>query len=115
MNEDIETVENIDPAVYKEILRNTDKKNYVNKNERILRKTMVELVKSGKATFLFIRDDESRTYWGNIVKEASAIVEKRREAWRLYEVKMAAWERLSEDDRKALKIRKPTKPRYKEA
>lgn len=106
-----EEIENIDSDVYAEILRNTDKKNFVNKNERILRKTIVELVKNGKATFLFIRDDETRTYWGSLVKEASIKVEKRREAWRKYEVKQAAWDRLSEEDRKILKIRKPTKPR----
>lgn len=106
-----EDIENIHPDIYEEILRNTEKKNYVNKNERILRKTIVELVKTGKATFLFIRDDETRAYWGKIVKEASTKVEKRREAWRIYEIKQAAWDRLSEDDRKILKLRKPTPPK----
>lgn len=108
MNEEIE---NIDPDIFAEILRNTDRKNAINLGERVLRKTMVELVKSGKATFLFIRDDESRNYWSKIVKEASAKVEKRREAWRIYEMKQSVWDRLSEEDRKILKIRKPTKPR----
>lgn len=108
MNEEIE---NIDPDIFAEILRNTDRKNAINLGERVLRKTMVELVKSGKATFLFIRDDESRNYWSKIVKEASAKVEKRREAWRIYEMKQNVWDRLSEEDRKILKIRKPTKPR----
>lgn len=111
MNEEYENIENIDPDIYAEILRNTDKKNYVNINERVLRKAIVELVKSGKATFLFIRDDEARSYWGKLVKEASAKVEKRREAWRIYEMKQSVWDRLSEDDRKILKIRKPAKPR----
>ena len=109
MNEDTEL--QIDAEVYEEILRNTDKKNYVNQNERILRKTMVALVKSGHATFLFLRDDESRNWWGKIVKQANATVEKRREAWRIYEIKKNAWDRLSEEDRKILKIRKPTMPR----
>lgn len=108
MNEEIE---NIDPDIFAEILRNTDRKNAINLGERVLRKTMVELVKSGKATFLFIRDDESRNYWSKLVKEASAKVEKRREAWRIYEMKQNVWDRLSEEDRKILKIRKPTKPR----
>lgn len=108
MNEEIE---NIDPDIFAEILRNTDRKNAINLGERVLRKTIVELVKSGKATFLFIRDDESRNYWSKLVKEASAKVEKRREAWRIYEMKQNVWDRLSEEDRKILKIRKPTKPR----
>lgn len=101
----------IAPEVFNEILRNTDKRNYVNLNERILRKTMVALVKSGHATFLFLRDDESRNWWSKIVKQASTTVEKNREAWRIYEIKQRAYDRLSEEDRKILNLRKPTKPR----
>jgi hypothetical protein len=101
----------IAPEVFDEILRNTEKKNYVNVNERILRKSMVALVKSGHASFLFLRDDESRDWWSKIVKQASATVEKRKEAWRVYEIKQKAWDRLSEEDRKILKIRKPTAPK----
>jgi hypothetical protein len=101
----------IAPEVYEEILRNTEKKNYVNQTERILRKSMVSLVKSGHATFLFLRDDESREWWSKTVKVAAATVEKNREAWRVYEIKQRAWDRLSEDDRKILKLRKPTMPK----
>ncbi len=32
------------------------------------------------------------------VKTAAATVEKRREAWRVYEIKQRAWDRLSEDE-----------------
>ena len=106
-----ETELQIAPEVYEEILRNTEKKNYVNVNERILRKAMVSLVKSGHASFLFLRDDESRDWWAKTVKVAAATVEKRKEAWRVYEIKQRAWDRLSEDDRKILKLRKPTAPK----
>ena len=109
MNED--EVIQIPSEIYEEILRNTDKKHFLNQSERILRKTMVSLVKSGHATFLFLRDDESRDYWSKTVKAASATVEKNREAWRKYEIKQAAWDRLSEADRKILKLRKPTMPK----
>ena len=101
----------IAPEVYEEILRNTEKKNHVNQTERILRKSMVSLVKSGHATFLFLRDDESREWWSKTVKVAAATSEKRGEAWRVYEIKQRAWDRLSEDDRKILKLRKPTMPK----
>jgi len=101
----------IAPEVYEEILRNTDKKNYINVHERLLRKSMVALVKSGHATFLFLRDDESRNWWSKTVKAAAATVEKNREAWRTYEIKQRAYDRLSEEDRKILKLRKPTMPR----
>jgi len=101
----------ISQDVYEEILRNTDKKTAIKKDERLLRKSMVQLVKSGYATFLFLHDDESREWWGKTVKTASAEVEKTREAWRIYEIKQKAWDRLSESDRKILKIRKPIKPK----
>ena len=101
----------IAPEIYEEILRNTEKKNYVNQTERILRKSMVSLVKSGHASFLFLRDDESRDWWSKTVKVAAATVEKRKEAWRVYEIKQRAWDRLSEEDRKILKLRKPTAPK----
>ena len=106
-----ETELQIAPEVYEEILRNTDKKNYVNVNERILRKAMVQLVKSGHASFLFLYDDESRNWWAKTVKVAVATVEKRKEDWRVYEIKQKAWDRLSEEDRKILKIRKPSMPK----
>ena len=101
----------IAPEVYEEILRNTDKKNFINVNERILRKAMVTLVKSGHATFLFLRDDESRNWWSKTVKQAAATVEKNREAWRTYEIKQRAYDRLNDEDRKILKLRKPTMPK----
>ena len=106
-----ETELQIAPEIYEEILRNTDKKNYMNINERILRKAMVTLVKSGHATFLFLRDDESRNWWSKTVKQAAAAVERNKEAWRTYEIKQRAYDRLSEEDRKILKLRKPTMPK----
>ena len=109
MTEDTEL--QIAPEVYEEILRNTDKKNYINVHERLLRKSMVALVKSGHATFLFLRDDESRDWWSKTVKQAVATVEKNRQAWRTYEIKQRAYDRLSEEDRKILKLRKPTAPK----
>jgi hypothetical protein len=101
----------IAPEIFEEILRGTDRKHYVKQEDRILRKTMVQLVKSGHASFLFLRDDESREYWGKIVKTAAATVAKRKEAWDKYHIKMNAWNRLSETDRKILKLREPTEPK----
>ena len=109
MSEDTEL--QIAPEVYEEILRNTEKKNYINQNERILRKTMVQLVKSGHATFLFLRDDEGRAWWGKVVKAATETVNKRKEAWDKYHIKLNAWNRLSEADRKTLKLTMPKEPK----
>jgi len=80
-------------------------------DERIARKSLVSLVKSGHATFLFLADDETREYWAKLAKTAATKVAQRKEKQRLYEIKQAVWNRLSEEDRKILKIRKPIAPK----
>ena len=101
-----------------EILRNTEgngNKNYrYNLRERILRKTMVELIKSGGATFLMLRDDEVQKWWSSLVTAASKTVETRKEKWRVYRIKKAVWDKLSEKDRKILNMKQPTEPRGEE-
>ena len=103
--------QHIAPEIYEEILRNTDQKTYVRLDERIARKSLVSLVKSGHATFLFLADDETREYWARLAKAAATKVAQRKEKQRLYEIKQAVWNRLSEEDRKILKIRKPIAPK----
>lgn len=80
-------------------------------SENMAKKIMLELVKSGYADFLLLRDDEVSKWWGSIVSKASQAIADKKEKLRLYEIKMAAWERLSADERKILKLRKPSKPR----
>ena len=101
----------IAPEIYEEILRNTDQKNYFRLDERIARKSLVSLVKSGHATFLFLADDEIRDYWAKLAKKASTKIAQRKEKQRLYEIKQSAWDRLSNEDRKILKLRKPIPPK----
>lgn len=102
---------NIEPEVYAEILRNTDKKNYLRIDDRITRKVIVSLVKSGHASFLFLADDEVREYWAKLAKNAATTVAKRKKAREMYDIKIKAWNRLSEADRKTLGLRKPAAPR----
>jgi hypothetical protein len=98
-----------------DILNHIEKSNtgdfYGNRDQRIARKVMVELVKAGRAEFLLLRDDEVSKWWGNIVTSASTAVETYREKMRVYKIKQAAWEKLTEEDRKILKIRKPIAPK----
>lgn len=103
-------MDTVDNKVYEEILKSANNSNLF-QTDRIVRKTIVELVKSGNATFLFIRDDECREYWGRLVRKATETINKRKEAHRIYEIKLNAYNRLTEEDRKVLKIRKPAKPR----
>lgn len=109
-DEDGETI--ISQEVYDEILKGTDKRgSYYVKSERLAKKAMVELVKSGYATFFFLRDEEARDWWGDLVKTATAKVEERRQKMAEYELKMRVWNRLSATERRTLGIRKPGKPR----
>lgn len=84
---------------------------YMTKPEKIARKVMVELVKAGRSEFLLLRDDEVSQWWGKLYNGVHEKFEKHKEKVRIYEIKLAAYERLSKEDRKALGIRKPQKPK----
>lgn len=98
-----------------DILNHIEKSNrgdfYGNRDQRIARKVMVELVKAGRTEFLLLRDDEVSKWWGSIVTTATNAVETYREKMRIYEIKQSAWLKLTEEDRKILKIRKPIMPK----
>ncbi len=78
---------------------------------RIAKKIMVELVKAGYADFILLRDDEVNKWWTNLVATATEAFRVYDEKLKLYEVKMAAFEKLTEADRKVLGLRKPVKPK----
>ncbi len=61
--------------------------------------------------FLFLQNDESRNWWSEKVKKAAITVGKRKEAWRKYELKLQVYNRLSDSDRKLLKLTKPSEPK----
>ena len=88
-----------------------DTDTYMTKPEKIARKVMVELVKAGRSEFLLLRDDEVNKWWGKLYNGVHEKFEKHKERVRIYEIKLAAYERLSKEDRKALGIRKPQKPK----
>ena len=79
---------------------------------RIAKMVMIELVKAGRAEFLLLRDDQVNKWWGGIVSVARKAIEVREEKKRLYHIKLAAWERLTVEERKILGIVKaPVKPK----
>ena len=79
---------------------------------KIAKTLMIEMVKSGHAAFLLLRDDEIAKWWGGMVNTARKAVEAKRERLRIYEIKKAAWDRLTVEERKILGIaRVPTKPK----
>lgn len=81
------------------------------KGQKLTRTIMVELIMSGRAEFLLLRDDEVATWWRTVVAAVNKKVDKYKENVRNYEIMSAAWDKLTEEDRKILKIRKPRKPK----
>jgi hypothetical protein len=106
------TEELLDPLIKKEILKNTDKnKRTLSKSERLLRKTIVQLYLSKKHMTLFLADDEVRMYWDTLVRDAKKAVDTRKEQWRIYDLKMSGYQKLTDEEKKILGIRKPTQPK----
>lgn len=81
------------------------------KNQMLTRKIMVELIMAGRAEFLLLREDDVATWWRTVVANVNKKVDKYSENVRNYEIMSAAWDKLTEEDRKVLKIRKPKKPK----
>lgn len=101
----------LSPEVVEYLQRDFDEDTYWNKQERIARKVMLELVKAGRSEFLLLRDDEVSQWWGKIVGSIQSKIAKHKEKVRIYELKLQAYERLTVAERKMLCIRKPTKPK----
>lgn len=78
---------------------------------KIAKKIMVELVKAGYADFILLRDDEVNKWWTKLVDKATDAFEAHKEKMRMYEIKATAYEKLSDEDRKILGVRKPIMPK----
>ena len=78
----------------------------------IAKTVMIELVKAGHADFLLLRDDVVAKWWGKMVTSAQKAIDLLEEKKRIYQIKMAAWERLTAEERKVLGLVKaPIKPK----
>ncbi len=85
---------------------------YDQRANRIAKTLMIEMVKSGHAAFLLLRDDEISKWWGGMVGVARKALEIKAEKLRIYEIKKVAWDRLTVEERKVLGIvRMPVKPK----
>ena len=79
---------------------------------KIAKTVMIELVKAGHADFLLLRDDSVSKWWGKMVTDAQKAIDLLVEKKRIYQIKMAAWERLTVEERKVLGLVKaPVKPK----
>jgi len=79
---------------------------------KIAKTVMIELVKAGHADFLLLRDDVVSKWWGKMITTAQKAIDLLVEKKRIYQIKMAAWERLTVEERKVLGLVKaPIKPK----
>ena len=84
---------------------------YISKEGKIARKIMIELVKAGYADFLLLRDEEVSKWWNGIYGGVREKYARYQEKVRVYNIKLEAYNKLSAGERKALGIRKPSKPK----
>ena len=79
---------------------------------KIAKTVMLELVRAERAEFLLLRDDSVAKWWGKMVTAAQKAIDLLVEKKRIYQIKMAAWERLTVEERKVLGLVKaPIKPK----
>lgn len=88
-------------------------KKEADKLARIACKAMTELVKSGHADFLVLKDDEIRDWWEKHQEADRKAQEAQLEKERREQVKKEALAKLSDDEKRVLGIPVPKKNGYK--
>lgn len=88
-------------------------KKEADKLARIACKAMTELIKSGHADFLVLKDDEVREWWEQHQEADRKAQEAQLEKERREQVKKEALAKLSDDEKRVLGIPVPKKNGYK--
>jgi cytosine/adenosine deaminase-related metal-dependent hydrolase len=81
-------------------------KEHTDKLARIACKAMTELVKSGHADFLILKDDEVREWWEQHQEADRKAQEAKLEKQRRAQIKKEALAKLSDEEKKILGIKK---------
>jgi hypothetical protein len=101
---------NIDQEVLDEIKR-FYKNSYTSSADYVATSALVALVEAEVAEIIMLKDDKVRDYWTNLVKSVIKIIRDRKIRHRRYELSMEAYNILTAEERKILRVRKPVKPR----
>jgi hypothetical protein len=72
---------------------------------------MIELERNNLSAFVLMRNEPLRVWWEKEIQRVTRRETQYQEAVRVYELKRAAYERLSADERRLLGLRKPTRPK----
>ncbi len=81
-------------------------RDHADKLARIACKAMTELVKSGHADFLILKDDEVREWWEQHQEADRKAQEAKLEKQRRAKIKKEALSKLSDEEKKVLGIKK---------
>ena len=101
-----------DDDVYKYIIAGLDLGRKPLGQEKIFRLALCELVKAGKADFLFLREPDALAYWNSWVSVVKKKLDSVKEEERKYRQQLAVYDTLSQEQRELLKIRKPKRPKF---
>lgn len=71
---------------------------------------MLELHRTGHADFVLLRNEDLRKWWSNELERLQRRYTEYQKKLEEYNVKAAAWDRLTPAERRALGIRKPIAP-----
>jgi hypothetical protein len=72
---------------------------------------MIELERNNISAFALMRNEPLRVWWEREIQRVTRRETQYQEALRIYELKRAAYERLTADERRLLGLRKPTRPK----
>jgi hypothetical protein len=72
---------------------------------------MIELERNNISAFALMRHEPLRTWWEREIQRVTRRETQYQEAVRVYELKRAAYERLTAEERRLLGLRKPTRPK----
>lgn len=106
MSEDFYAADDL--GIEPEVLEYISSQKSYDLDSHVARQAMVELVKNHRLDFLLLRDDKVSKWWGSKTQEARNVIERRRERERVKRIKMEAIAKLTDAERIALGIRKPT-------
>ena len=97
--------------IFEKMINIPSDQTYWRQNERIALVAIVELIKCGKASFLFLKDDGVKSFYEEKYKSAKQSIIRKRKALVVYEQKLKAYLKLTDAERTALKIKKPIRPK----
>lgn len=103
---------NIDQEVLDEIKRfYKSSYTYTSSADYVAISALIALVEAEVAEIIMLKDDRVREFWTTLVKSATKSIRDRKVRHRKYELSMEAYNILTAEERKILRVRKPVKPR----